>query len=62
MAVDQKEQVELSPHEWNVVMDILRVDIESEDAPTRLGDVANQARAILDQLQSQLKRDGIERH
>lgn len=56
------EQVALEPHQWNVIMDVLRVDTTSADAPDRLGDVATQAAAILEELQRQLGRDGIERH
>jgi hypothetical protein len=56
------EQVTLQKHQWNVIMDILRVDTQSEDAANRLGDVARQAQEILDELQRQLNRDGIERH
>ena len=62
MTTAQREAVNLDPHQWNVIMDVLRVDIESEDAPNRLGDVANQARDILSELEKQLHRDGIERH
>lgn len=58
----KSEAVTLEPHQWNVIMDVLRVDTTSEDAPNRLGDVANQAAAILQELQRQLGRDGIERH
>ena len=61
-STDTQEEVQLNQHQWNVVMDILRLDVESEDAPNRLGDVADQARGILDELQRQLHRDGIERH
>jgi len=57
-----QENIALEPHQWNVIMDILRVDIQSEDAATRLGDVADQARSILGELECQLGRDGIERH
>lgn len=59
---DDAESVELNPHEWNVIMDVLHVDVEAQDAPARLGDVATQAREILDKLRRQLGRDGIERH
>jgi hypothetical protein len=61
MSVDQ-ESVTLDPHQWNVIMDVLRLDSSSEDAANRLGDVASQVRDILADLQRQLKRDGIERH
>lgn len=59
---DDQETVVLTPHQWNVIMDVIRVDVQSEDAPSRLGDVANQAADILKELERQLGRDGIERH
>lgn len=59
---NEQETVKLTPHEWNVVMDVLRVDVESPDASSRLGDVARQTAEILEQLQKQLGRDGVERH
>jgi hypothetical protein len=62
MAEEQQETASLSPHQWNVVMDILRLDTQSADAQTRLGDVARQADEILQSLVNQLGRDGIERH
>lgn len=62
MTGEQMEAVELNPHQWNVVMDVLRLDINAKDAPNRLGDVANQVRDILSELEHQLHRDGVERH
>ncbi|HZT97935.1 MAG TPA: hypothetical protein VFB34_13965 [Chloroflexota bacterium] len=59
---DEQETVTLAPHQWNVVMDVLRLDIEDQNAPERLGDVARQAQEVLDELMRQLGRDGIERH
>lgn len=59
---EEQEAVTLDPHQWNVVMDVIRLDLESEDVGIRLGDVAKQAREILDEMQRQLKRDGVERH
>jgi predicted transcriptional regulator len=62
MTEEQQETATLSSHQWNVVMDILRLDTQSDDAKTRLGDVARQADEILQSLIKQLGRDGIERH
>jgi hypothetical protein len=61
-STEKREQVELNAHQWNVVMDVIRVDVESPDAPNRLGDVASQAKDILNELERQLGRDGVERH
>jgi hypothetical protein len=62
MTEEQQETATLSSHQWNVVMDILRLDTQSDDAKIRLGDVARQADEILQSLVKQLGRDGIERH
>ncbi|GEM_PF-4540530 len=59
---DDQETVNLTPHQWNVIMDVLRLDVTASDSGSRLGDVARQVEEILAELQSQLKRDGIERH
>ncbi len=59
---DQQESVTLAPHQWNVVMDVIRISIDDENAPNKLGDVARQAKEALDALVGQLGRDGIERH
>jgi hypothetical protein len=58
----EAENVTLEPHQWNVIMDVLRLDTTAPDAGSRLGDVASQVNEILGELQRQLKRDGIERH
>lgn len=58
---DEGEAVTLTPRQWDIVMDVLRVDATGPDAADRLGDLRSDVEAILQNLMRQLGRDGIER-
>jgi hypothetical protein len=62
LAEHSGESVTLTPYQWDIVMDMLRLDLKSEDAANRFGDLRDDIATILEALMRQLGRNGIERH